>query len=481
MAGGQHRVRGFFHPILLIQIAPWSQGSTLSNSRCAGARRVANRVWRTKSRKKRNESARIGFSVIDACRGSPLLGCVPLLAMPRKDPKEEMRWFLLAGVWGLYASFGLVATCLAPLVPLIEAELDISHAAMGSVMGAWQFVYIVAAIPCGMLLDRLGSRFALLLGVVLVALSALARSHADDYASLLVSVMIFGLGGPLISAGAPKVVTEWFQGSARGLAMGIYTTGPAIGGVVSLTLTHSLMLPWLGDWRELIRLWAWICLLSGLLWFIVSSLPTFRTAETRSRASRTRPQLSVTRELVVLPGVRIVLGMSVGVFLISHGLANWLPELLRSGGMTSVEAGYWSAIPTAAGVCAVLLIPRLAIRARRLQILRALVAAAGLATLFLQLDARSPVLAGLLLQGTAATALTTILVLTLIEMPGVGEQHAGTASGLFFSAAQIGGVLGPLGLGALYDLSGGFAMGLAFLTLTSLAVATAIPWLRRFT
>jgi cyanate permease len=392
-----------------------------------------------------------------------------------------MRWFLLAGVWGLYASFGLVATCLAPLIPLIESELSISHAGMGSVLGAWQFVYIVVAIPCGMLLDRLGSRLALFLGVGLIGLSALARSVADDYTSLLFAVMLFGLGGPLISAGAPKVVTEHFQGSARGLAMGIYTTGPAIGGVVSLTLTHSLLLPWLEDWRELMRLWAWVCLASGLLWLAVSSLSAFRSTEAKTRATTTRPQISIIRDLVVLPGVRIVLGMSVGVFLISHGLSSWLPELLRSGGMTSVEAGYWSGIPTAAGVCAVLLIPRLAVPARRLQILLALVAAAGLATLFLQWDARPLILAGLLLQGTAATALTTILVLTLIELPGVGEQRAGAASGLFFSAAQIGGVLGPLGLGALYDLTGGFAMGLAFLTLSTFAVAAGSLSLRRFT
>jgi cyanate permease len=186
------------------------------------------------------------------------------------------------------------------------------------------------------------------------------------------------------------------------------------------------------------------------------------------------------RELVALPGVRIVLGMSAGVFLISHGLASWLPELLRAGGMTAVEAGYWSAIPTAVGVAAVLLIPRLAVPARRLRILLALVGAAGVATLCLQLHARVPVLAGLLLQGTAATALTTILILTLIELPGVGERRAGTASGLFFSAAQVGGVLGPLGLGVLYDLSEGFAMGLAFLTLTTMAVAVGVLGLRRF-
>jgi CP family cyanate transporter-like MFS transporter len=389
-----------------------------------------------------------------------------------------MRWLLLAGVWALYASFGLVATCLAPLVPLIESELKISHAAMGSVMGAWQFVYIVAAIPCGILLDRLGSRAALFLGVALVGLSALARSVADDYVGLLVSVMIFGLGGPLISAGAPKVVTEHFEGSARGLAMGIYTTGPAIGGAVSLTLTHSVLLPWLGDWRELMRLWAGVSLGAGVLWLVVSRRPTLRTADAAPEGESSEPQLSVTRHLFSLPAVRTVIGMSVGIFLMSHGLASWLPELLRSRGMTAVAAGYASAIPTGVGVIAVLLIPRLAVPERRLAILLVLTAAAGLATVCLQFEARVPLFAGLILQGTAATALTTILVLTLIELPGVGERRAGTASGLFFSAAQIGGVLGPLGLGALYELTGGFAYGLGLLTATAVAVGMAAVRLR---
>ena len=51
--------------------------------------------------------------------------------------------------------------------------------------------------------------------------------------------MLFGLGGPIISAGAPKAIVSAFEGSTRGLAMGIYMTGPAIGAIVSLTLTNS--------------------------------------------------------------------------------------------------------------------------------------------------------------------------------------------------------------------------------------------------
>ena len=59
------------------------------------------------------------------------------------------RWWLLAGLWLLYTAFGLTATCIAPLVIPIEKELGITHAAMGSIMGVWQLVYSIAALPGG--------------------------------------------------------------------------------------------------------------------------------------------------------------------------------------------------------------------------------------------------------------------------------------------------------------------------------------------
>ena len=66
----------------------------------------------------------------------------------------------------------------------------------------------------------------------------------------------------------------------------------------------------------------------------------------------------------------------------------------------------------------------------------------------------------------------TVLILTLMELPGLDTRQAGTASGMFFSAAEIGGVLGPLGLGVLYDLSGTFNTGLY--ALTSVAALLAL-------
>lgn len=369
----------------------------------------------------------------------------------------------MLGLWLVYASFGLIVTSIAPLVAVIERDLQISHGAMGSIMGAWQLVYIVAAIPCGIILDRLGSRYAILIGVLLIALSGFGRSMAEDYWAFLFSVMVFGLGGPIISSGAPKLVAEKFSGSKRGLAMGIYMTGPALGGVISLALTHAWLMPMFDhDWRQVMQFWTVLVVACAAVWLLVSWL--FLEIRATGGSSRKIPQLVVMRSLLRMPAVRIILAMSVGVFLFNHGLNNWLVELLRHGGMSFTQAGYWATLPTVVGIVGSLLIPRLATPAHRFMILGSLCVLAVLASVLLRFTGDFPIALGLILQGIARSSMMTVLVLTLVELPGIGESRAGVASGMFFSAAEIGGVLGPLGIGLLYDFSGGFGSSLTSLS-----------------
>ncbi|MGE0862160.1 MAG: CynX/NimT family MFS transporter [Gammaproteobacteria bacterium] len=380
--------------------------------------------------------------------------------------KPHARWLVLLGVWVIYTAFGLVAASLAPLVKLIERDLGMSHAQMGGVMGAWQLVYIVAALPCGVLLDRLGARWALLLGALCVAASAHWRGEATSFAGLAAAVMLFGVGGPIISAGAPKVIAQWFQGPSRGLAMGIYITGPALGGVACLTLTPAWLLPRFdNDWRFILSLWAGVTLVAGLVWLALASLPGVRDKTDERQSSSHAPHREVLMGLLRLPSVRLVLGMAVGVFMVSHGMSNWLPALLTHGGMPEVQAGYWSSVPTLVGILGSLTIPRLAVPERRFLILALLSSAILAASLLLQFTAPAALFPGLVLQGVARSTLTTVLMLSLVELPEVGARHAGVASGLFFGAGEIGGMLGPLLLGVLYDWTHGFAAGLVLFTL----------------
>ena len=134
------------------------------------------------------------------------------------DPAQiySMRWLMLFGVWILYFCFGLTAYSLAPLVRPITQELNMSYAEMGRVLGAWQLIYIFTALPCGTFIDRIGLRTSLLISAVLIGLSCLTRSFAQGPLTLLITVAFFGLGGPLISIGAPKLISLWFKGRERG-------------------------------------------------------------------------------------------------------------------------------------------------------------------------------------------------------------------------------------------------------------------------
>ena len=113
---------------------------------------------------------------------------------------------------------------------------------MGTILGAWPLIYIASSAPCGALLDKYGQSGCYLLQFYSSQPRAL-RGISENYIELFLSVVIFGIGGPLISSGAPKVISIWFSGQDRGLAIGIYFTGNALGGISALSLTNSYFLP----------------------------------------------------------------------------------------------------------------------------------------------------------------------------------------------------------------------------------------------
>ena len=387
------------------------------------------------------------------------------------------RWWKLAGVWALYMAFGLNMAGLAPLVPDIEAGLGFSHASMGTVLGAWQFIYIFAAIPCGLVLDRMGTHKALFWGALLMGISGIARGFAQEYFHLLAAVALFGLGGPLISAGAPKVVSENFTGAERGLAMGIYITGPGVGVMVSLLFTQPVLMPLLGGrWGLVLILWGFTALAAGLFWLLVGR----GVARPVGPITPNAPLWDEIGAVLSLAPVRLILLMSIGVFSINHAMSNWLVEVLHNFGAGLKQASLLAVVPAVVGIVSALTLPRLATGSRRFNVLAALFTCSLFGSLlFLIGGMGSSLYLALILMGIAGGSMMTVLILTLVEVPGVGERRAGTAGGFFFSAAEIGGVGGPVAFGVLYGGSGGFSSALALLALVALLLIGAVVPLRR--
>ena len=176
---------------------------------------------------------------------------------------------MLSALWLVYFAFGLAVFSMAPLVEPIRDDLGLSKGAMGTVLGAWPLVYLVAALPSGAMIDRLGLRRSLAIATVLISVSALLRTVADSFVAMFGAVAVFGLGGPLVSVGAPKLISVWFDDEERALAMGITMTGPAIGGVLALVTANSVLMPAFDQgWRTTLLVYALVSVAVIAIWLL---------------------------------------------------------------------------------------------------------------------------------------------------------------------------------------------------------------------
>lgn len=388
--------------------------------------------------------------------------------------QSSYRWVMLALVWLLYACFGLVRTGPAPLVEPIVRDLEMTYTQMGSVLGAWPLVYIGVAYFAGILLDRIGLRRALALGALIIAVSGLLRALAGDFGAMFLAVAIFGIGGPTISIGAPKLIAVWFRGRDRGTAAGVYTTGSVLGGVAALATANSILLPATGSWRSVLAIYGLVAFGAAVLWWFLARNPPGHDNPGRLGAAKK----SGLRHLMRIRTVQLVLLIAFATLVTNHGLTNWLPALLQHSGMTPAEAGYWASAPHVVGAVAVLFLSRLSPPGQRHLMIAGMLAIAAVSTVALISGTGIVLSAALILHGISRTALTPLLMLVLMETPEVGPAQMGAAGGLYFTIGEIGGFAGPFLMGLLFDVTGTFTTGLLFLTALNAVMIAATPFIR---
>jgi len=381
---------------------------------------------------------------------------------------------MLFVLWLLYIAFGMVARSIFPLVTPILKDLLFSYSQMGMILGSWQLTYILAALAAGSILDRWGIRNAIFAGTLIIAISAVMRYFADSFGFMLAAVALFGIGGPMISIGGPKTISEWFDGKSRAMAVGIYTTGPWLGGFFALSLTNSLIMPMVNhSWRMAFACYGMITFLIGILWWI-SAAPL--------HASPKIDRLSITGvfgHLISIKTVRILLVMSLFSFAVGHGFSGWLPRILEGKGLSASSAGFAAALPLAVGIPAVLLFPRFVPRGFRGRI----IAGCAIITIFNLIMVMKT--SGMLLYfsltayGFFSSPFMPLMLLMLMDSPKVESRYMGAAGGMFFCVAEIGGSAGPLIMGILVDITGTFFAGAVFLAFLCIAMFAMTFFLKK--
>lgn len=380
-------------------------------------------------------------------------------------------WLAVAGVCGVYFSFGLTIGVMAPLVDEISLDLGLSRSTMGSILGAWALIYVFTAVPAGAVVDRLGLRRSLLMGGLTITASLLLRSVAGGALGLFAAVAVFGLGGPLVSIATPKLVASLFDADERRLPTGLGVAAPSLGTAVALAITNPILLPAFGDnWRTVLAALAAVAFVATLVWMYAS-----RAVSHVTQGPTSTDVATITR-LLRLPSMRRILTISLFSFFFSHALNNWLPEILTDTGQGDDAAGYLSAISVTVGILGSLTIARLVPTQRRPQALIAIFGLIGLMVAGLGTLPFAPLVVALAILGFCRAGIIPLLFLEIMGDPDISLSDIGAATGLFFAVGEIGGFSGPYAIGWVADLTDGFAV--PSLVLTGVAVAAALAALR---
>jgi cyanate permease len=300
------------------------------------------------------------------------------------------------------------------------------------------------------------------------------QAGARNGAVLWLAIAIIGVGGPLVSLSAPKLVANWFTDAReRALAVGFYTSAPAIGGLFALALTNSMLLPALGGWRSVLLFEAAMNLVAVFAWVVVSGRAPAAPAAAAPPGPSAPRAWAVSKELLAAPGVRLAMVLGIGSFFITQGLSAWLPDMLEEhGDLSSGAASGLAATSLGEGIVTRLAVPGLARPERRSAVLHAVMIALGAALVLLAFGPIGPEEPAAVVIGLRST-LNSLVIVVLMEAEEVTPANAGLAYGLWFSAVEIGGAAGPPVVGAFGDSHLGYPGALVAMTAV-LAIMTAV-------
>jgi CP family cyanate transporter-like MFS transporter len=381
--------------------------------------------------------------------------------------RSSFRWVMLALMSFLYGCFGLAVTSIAPMVNTIAKELSISSSQMGTILGAWQLVYIGLAYQSGSLLDRFGVKGSVAAGATAIALSLFVRAVAVDFVTLLLAIIIFGLGGSMISVGSPKVASMWFSGRQRGMATSVSFAGSILGSVIGMALTSAVVVPLLGSWRLAFVFYGVITVIATIVWLL---LARNQVPGVEDFGDTEQHQAGNLKRIIAIDNVRLIVVLGFSVFLLNHGLRNWLPVLLIEKGISEANAGFLAAIPLVVGMITMLIIPSVVKSGYRRPTVIILLMIAGLTAIPLALGEGVVVLVFLVISGAVRQPLNSLLLLLLMDTKGVGSSRIGAAGGFFFAVSEIGGFGGPFVVGVLRDITGDAQLGIIVIGLVMVAL-----------
>ncbi|MBN2466806.1 MAG: MFS transporter [Deltaproteobacteria bacterium] len=171
------------------------------------------------------------------------------------------RWIVLGLAWLVLTllvwSWFLIPSLAFRLFP----EFGLTHAQFTLILTAPFLIGIFTPLWGGALGDRFGIRLIVAVAALLASISGIARTFTPSFMGMFVLMSLFGIGYGVIMPNLPKLVGIWFPPRQAGLASGIYFSGLNIGAALGL-LTGPLF----GGWKPAFLTIGILMLAAAFLW-----------------------------------------------------------------------------------------------------------------------------------------------------------------------------------------------------------------------
>jgi len=374
--------------------------------------------------------------------------------------------------------------------PYLQRDLGLDAAMMGLVYSAFSWSYAAAQLPGGVLLDRWGVRRVYFLSLTIWSAITGLQGAVTNVAMLLLARLGVGVAEAPCFPANSRVLVTWFPQRMRARANSVYSVGMYFGIAFLSPLLYWFTIN-LG-WRLLFVTVGVLGVTYGFVWHWLYRDPHHQPRANEAEIALIEEGGGYSRvenlpfswsNVGWLMRQRQVVGAAIGQFATNATLSfflTWFPTYLAvERHMDWLKVGFYTVLPFICASIGVLVGG---------QVSDYLIRRTGSLTLGRKL----PVIAGLILSSTIASAIwlksdEAVIVVMSIAFFGQGmsnlgwtlisevapKEMVGLTAGLFNLCTNLAGIATPIVIGLVVQSTGSFYGGLAFMAVVALAGAVS--------
>jgi sugar phosphate permease len=357
----------------------------------------------------------------------------------------------------------------------IGKDFNLQAADLGIVISAFFLGYAAMQVPGGWLSDRFGSKYVVIVTIVMWSLFTAFTSLAWSLTSLIAIRFIFGIAEGGFPPASIRAVAEVFKKDSRPKMSALLLSSNYAGSMVAPLIMAPLIL-WLG-WRHAFNAIGIAGIVFAVAYFVfVPYLGRPGTSDTSPSGTKAETRAPM-RELMKNPLLWQLMVVWFGLSCVNKGLDSWMPlYLLQQRGLDLKTVGVVAPIPFVMATIATaiggwVMTTFFAEREKYL-----LIGASALTGIFLYAMYKAETIAMLITYQSVVYFFKSFVLASVIALPTklLRDDQIGSGIGMVNLGGQSAGFVAPVAIGFIVTGTGSFDAAFGFLmAMTALSVVVA--------